>query len=125
MILYNLPPVHNLQAVDGDTLIVWLQFGDTVRIRERVRLIGVECGELGSPNGDHGHACLSAVLHQRKDMPAFLTHSPNSRDRYGRIVSDIKFADAQLLTLLLLAGGAHWKWSGRSNDPRRAGPPAG
>lgn len=124
MIALKLPQVHEIRPIDGDTIIAWVDAGHDVRVKRRIRIKGIEGGELGTDQGENAHVVLTCVLAQQVNQAAYLTHSPGSLDKYGRIVSDILFANGQLLTLLLLAEGAHWQWSGKKSDERRSGPPS-
>jgi len=99
--------VTELRVIDGDTLEGWLNIGHHLRLLTRLRLRGIEGGELGTPEGERARAILNEILHARRDQAMCWIGGEKFRDRYGRNVGDIQFDDGKLLTLMLLETGAY------------------
>jgi endonuclease YncB( thermonuclease family) len=67
--------------VDGDTLII----EDAGGIRTRVRLRSINAPEMDEPGGPEAKAALEAELLGRRVIV-----TPHARDKYGRLVADVK-----------------------------------
>jgi endonuclease YncB( thermonuclease family) len=110
------------RIVDSDTLLVWLRVGPDIKQRIRLRLKGVEGGELGTDEGARGAMALQLALRDLVTGPFSFHGNIETRDQHGRIVGDLMDVDGKLLTLTLLASGAHWRRSRAGVEKRVSGP---
>jgi len=100
---------HDLHAVDGDTLTAWVQLSSELRQLWRIRIRGVEGGELPTPAGLRAKVILDNTLRDHSQHTANFIGLETVRDQFGRRVGDIIFGNGQLLSLLLLKSGAFWR----------------
>jgi len=96
------------RVVDSDTVLVWIEATADVRVRYRVRLVGIEGGELGTAEGLRGKDVLETVIEAISREQLYWRGSLNTRDQHGRLVGDITLADGQRLTSALHEVGHHW-----------------
>lgn len=101
------------RVVDSDTLVIWLEVSPDIRHRCRLRLKGVEGGELGTVEGEAGRFELLNVIGKHTSLLTYLESGEREFDRYGRRVGHIRYEDGTLLVDKLLAAGHHWR-RGRS-----------
>jgi len=77
------------RVVDGDTLLVLIEVGFGIIVRDRLRLRGINCPEVSTPEG------VQAKKYVEKLLPAGTTIVLQSHkcqtDVYGRFVADIFF----------------------------------
>jgi len=106
------------RVVDSDTLVVWIEATPDVRIRYRVRIVGIEGGELHEPDGPRGAAAMAAEVSDMADRGLYWSGSFNTTDQHGRLVGDIFGEDGTRLSVRLLQGGTHWRRT-RSGQQRR------
>lgn len=97
------------RVVDSDTVLLWLEVTDDVRVRYRARLKGIEGGELGTEEGARGMAALAELLATVATEPTFWRGSVNTRDQHGRLVGTIVTFDGSPLTGTLIKQGTHWR----------------
>jgi formylmethanofuran dehydrogenase subunit C len=97
------------RVVDSDTLLIWLEVTEDVRVRYRARLKGVEGGELGTEDGARGMAALAERIAELSMEATFWRGSINTRDQHGRLVGDIVAFDGSTLTGSLLKKRTHWR----------------
>ena|SRR5437867_758127 len=100
--------LHQPRVIDGDTLEAWCEISHGVRLLIRIRLPGIECGELGTPEGERGRILFAQVITQYWTTGARLANNPEHRDQYGRIVSDILFGAGKSAAAELLKTGHYW-----------------
>lgn len=89
------------RVIDGDTLWAVIDVGFGTRVREKLRLRGLDCPELGTPEGE------SAKRFAQKLLPAgtpILLKTTRSEDKYGRYVADVFIGERYLNNLLLQEG---------------------
>ena len=101
--------VFDIRIVDSDTLEAWVQIDRETRHLWRIRLKGVEGGELGEPEGMKGVKVLYAILEENERGAMSFFGNPNAKDKYGRHVGDIEFQDGTKLCSCLLISGHHWR----------------
>jgi micrococcal nuclease len=84
-------PCKVLNVVDGDTIDIELDLGFHIKMKERVRLIGVDTPEVFGPNAEPAGLVASQftkdwIEKRRKNNDSFQYHSIkyNARDKYGR-----------------------------------------
>lgn len=113
--------LHDVRAVDGDTVQCWLEFYRHVRVRVRIRLPGIEGGELNTSEGERAKLLLQRFLDDRKAIIPWLTTDPGTTDQHGRIVSDIAWHTGETLVALCLRTGYWWrrKRDGTQDRPKR------
>jgi endonuclease YncB( thermonuclease family) len=97
-------PAELIRPIDGDTQIFRCALGLDVDRTERVRLAGLNCPELNTPEGK---AALRWVQQWFIDHPApyVVTTMHDKRDNYGRLLGSITAADGTNLNAELLADG--------------------
>ncbi|WP_061231169.1 DUF1016 N-terminal domain-containing protein [Leptospira weilii] len=75
------------RVIDGDTLLVQMELGFGAVLRERIRLLGVNAPELGSPEGEEIFASLKKKLKPGSSL-LIRTHFV---DKYGRYLGDVLY----------------------------------
>lgn len=99
----------DIRVIDSDTVEAWVQVSFEIRQRWRIRIRGVEGGELGTDQGLAGQFALQTLLLDYVvDRPHYVGLE-SVKDQFGRHVGDIRLPDGQLLSLRLLAGKTHWR----------------
>ncbi|MBI4208603.1 MAG: thermonuclease family protein [Deltaproteobacteria bacterium] len=89
------------KVVDGDTLRAQIDLGFGIRIRQYLRLRGINTPELGTPRGDAAHAFVQKEL--AKGSPILIkTTKPEKYDRY---LSDVFYKNGLYLNQRLLDSG--------------------
>ena len=73
------------KVIDGDTLKVRLDLGFASWKRETLRLRGIDCPELDTPEGRKAKVFVQSCL---KDAPSIIVYSSRS-DKYDRYLADI------------------------------------
>lgn len=116
MITQSRPRCWVDRVVDSDTLVIWIEATPDVRIRYRVRIVGIEGGELDEPEGPRGAAAMAAEVSEMARQGIFWNGSFNTNDQHGRLVGDIFGEDGSRLSVRLLQGGTHWR---RARDGRQ------
>lgn len=95
-------PCVIVNVIDGDTIDVEVDHGFNVYTRQRIRLAGVDCPELGTPEG---RAAKAAVLNWcEHPMATLVSHA--QKDRYGRRIADLVNGSGSLSAYLLDNGHA-------------------
>ena len=75
------------RVVDGDTLAVTIEVGFGIKLREKLRLRGINCPELGTPEGEKAKKFVGKLLPAGSRI--VLKTSKSGTDKYGRFVADI------------------------------------
>jgi micrococcal nuclease len=92
-----------VHVVDGDTVDVELDLGFDVKIKQRVRVLGINCAERFT---DEGKLATAFVEEWVKDHGSVLvTTQKNTYDKYGRYVAEISGVYGDLLSTDLLTKG--------------------
>jgi len=97
------------RVVDSDTLSLWIEATPDCRIRYRVRLVGIEGGEIGTTDGTRGTQSLTDVLDDLASDQLHWHGSFLTKDQHGRLVGDVMTNDGRRLTALLRNRGTHWR----------------
>lgn len=111
-----------LNVVDGDTLDIEIDLGFTVRIKERVRLLGIDTPEVfgkeAEPAGQLASQFTKAWVAKRQGLLGGFTYESvkyNAKDKYGRSLGIISWADPlnkkEILNEDLLAAGQAKKYT--------------
>lgn len=108
MITVKRPRCWIERVVDSDTLLVWLEATPDVRVRYRVRIKGIEGGELGTEEGAAGMAHMAEVTTQMAEGEMHWEGAYGTKDQHGRLVGDIFDAEGQRLSGRLLQSSTHW-----------------
>jgi endonuclease YncB( thermonuclease family) len=95
-------PCEVLRVVDGDTLEIRVILPFGIEAHDDARMIGINCPEHGTPEGDKATAYTKQWLVDHKPPYAFAGHT---RDKYGRLLGQVRAADAACLNDDLLTSG--------------------
>jgi len=103
------------KVIDGDTVKVRLDLGFHVWTRQTLRLRGIDCFEVGTPEGDEARAFVRSHL---KEAQLIVVRSSVS-DKYDRYLADIYIPSGDepdlgtdvYLNNLLLATGRAKRWT--------------
>mgnify|MGYP001561245841 CR=1 FL=1 len=101
--------MHDIRVIDSDTVEAWVQVSFDIRQRWRIRIRGIEGGEAGTEQGARGTWAMSIALDADPIHRPHFIGFETVRDQHGRHVGDIMLPSGQLLSLLLLEQGTHWK----------------
>lgn len=91
--------LHNYKAklvnvVDGDTFDVLIDLGFDITVKQRVRLYGVDCPEMNSPNEEtrKGAAAAKEFVQEIMDQfPDVICKTMKPKDKYGRYLARVFF----------------------------------
>ena len=108
MISVKRPRLWIERVIDSDTLLVWLEATPDVRVRYRVRIKGIEGGELGTEEGAAGMARMAEVAAEIATGELHWEGAYGTKDQHGRLVGDIFDAEGQRISGRLLQGTTHW-----------------
>ncbi|NUQ95883.1 MAG: nuclease [Streptomyces sp.] len=109
------------KVVDGDTVDVITDLGFHIHITQRIRLLGINCPEHGTPAGDNATAYTAAWIAQHG--PALLLRTQLDRtEKYGRILGSIYASGRSLNEDLVTDGHAVAYDGGRRTLPRQGQP---
>jgi endonuclease YncB( thermonuclease family) len=75
------------RVVDGDTLLVLIEAGFGIIVRDKLRLRGVNCPELKTPEGDKAKKFVEKLLPAGARI--VLKSHKSGTDKYGRFVVDV------------------------------------
>ena len=91
-----------VKVADGDTVTVVID-----GVRERVRLLGIDAPELGSPGECFGResADRAAALLTGTSVQLIADDTQDDRDRYGRLLRYVVLADGTLVNGMLVRDG--------------------
>lgn len=79
------------RVVDGDTLTLVIDVGFGTQVREKVRLRGIDCPELGTQEGDAAKRFAMKLL----PIGANVVIRSSKSDKYGRFIGDIFYTDKE------------------------------
>lgn len=100
-------PVLRARVIDGDTIEAWIIISHEVAVQYRIRLRGLEGGELGTPEGARSKLLLEQMLKSSADCVVFFRGHLANRDNHGRLVGDFIIANGASLCQSLLNTGAY------------------
>jgi len=107
-----------VRAIDGDTIDVVTDLGFHIHITQRIRLLGINCPEHGTPDGDAATAYTNAWLAQHG--PALVLHTVLDRtEKYGRVLGTICANGRSLNEDLVASGHAVSYDGGKRTLPRQ------
>lgn len=89
-----------LNVVDGDTIDIELDLGFTIRVKERVRLLGIDTPEVfgkdAEPAGQTASQFTKSWIASRQALLGRFVYESikyNSKDKYGRSLGIISWFD--------------------------------
>ena len=123
-----------IRVVDGDTIDLEVDLGFNVHIKERFRLIDVDCPETRGEFSEYGEICKQRVIKafEEHSETVRITSYRNKPDSFGRWIAAIDFKakgepwfskDANikytsLIYDILVGEGYGVLWDGRKNPPK-------
>jgi endonuclease YncB( thermonuclease family) len=75
------------RVIDGDTLLVLVEAGFRIIMRDRLRLRGIDCPEVGTPEGDRAKRYVEKFLPSGSVI--VLKSHKDKTDQHGRFVVDV------------------------------------
>src|SRR3989338_8576310 len=75
------------RVIDGDTLLVIVEAGFRIIVRDRLRLRGIDCPEVGTPAGDRAKRFVEKLLPAGSTI--VLKSHKDRTDQHGRFVVDV------------------------------------
>lgn len=101
---FRFPVMEVLKVVDGDTLDLMLDLGFSIRLAQRVRLIGIDTPEIASKDAVEKERARSArefvrAWCDRQDQIVAVT---TKDEKYGRMLADLEGDGGAVLTAALL-----------------------
>jgi micrococcal nuclease len=111
-----------LRVVDGDTIDTLVDLGFGITLMQRIRLLGINCPEHGTPEGDAATAYTTAWVAEHG--PEFTLRTVlDKREKFGRILGIVMAGARTLNDDLLAAGHAVPYDGGRRTLPTQPGEP--
>ena len=92
-----------VRVVDGDTLVLQFDLGFHIYHTARVRLLGVNCPERGTPGGTVATNVVKTFCPPGK--PCTVTTIKDRTDKYGRYIADVDVPGIGNLSAFLIANG--------------------
>jgi endonuclease YncB( thermonuclease family) len=97
-------PARVTRVVDGDTLVADLDLGWGIwHIGAKVRLAGVNCPEMGTPQGRAAREFVLDLLRAPWPSGVPVTIESKALDKYGRTLAEVTLPDGRSLRMALLA----------------------
>src|SRR3989338_1212536 len=75
------------RVIDGDTLLVIIEAGFRIIVRDRLSLRGIDCPEVGTPEGDRAKRYVEKLL--PAGAAIVLKSHKDRTDQHGRFVVDV------------------------------------
>lgn len=94
------------KVVDGDTVDIWIDLGFSIRMKERLRLYGIDTAELRSRDPEEKELAYKAKDRLVELLPnefIIRTHK-DGRGKFGRILAELIVDDVNLNQLLIEEG---------------------
>lgn len=98
-------------VVDGDTVDAELDLGFSIKIKQRLRLNGIDTPERGQPGYQEAKEALTKFV---LDKEVLVTTYKTSK--YGQYLADIEF-DNQQINLLMIEQKYARSYSGGTKEP--------
>lgn len=109
-----------LKVVDGDTVDLVTDLGFHIHITQRIRLLGINCPEHGTPAGDDATAYTAAWFAQHG--PDVTLHTQLDRtEKFGRVLGSIYAGGRSLNEDLVTDGHAVPYDGGKRTLPNQPG----
>ncbi|MFE1451997.1 thermonuclease family protein [Streptomyces olivaceoviridis] len=112
------------RVVDGDTLDTTVDLGFGIQLFQRIRLLGINCPEHGTPEGDAATAYTRTWVADHG--PTFILRTElDRREKFGRVLGMLISGARTLNEDLIAAGHAVRYDGGHRTLPGQQGEPAG
>ncbi|MBI3618222.1 MAG: thermonuclease family protein, partial [Candidatus Omnitrophica bacterium] len=82
------------RVIDGDTLLVLIEAGFRIIVRDRLRLRGIDCPEAGTPEGDRAKRVVEKLLPTGSTI--VLKSHKDRTDQHGRFVVDVFYESSDI-----------------------------
>lgn len=100
--------LHSVRVIDSDTIEAWVQVSSECRLLWRIRLKGVEGGELDTVEGQAGARVLSDLVDLHQSAGLHFRGLDTIKDKYGRHVGEVILSDGRSLNHILLTEHRYW-----------------
>jgi endonuclease YncB( thermonuclease family) len=104
-----------VRVIDGDSLVIDVDAGFYVTIRQHVRLAGIDTPELNARDPTARLLAQQARARLMELLPAEFTvrtYKTRLADKYGRFLADIELPDGRLVSDVLLSEGLGKPYAG-------------
>lgn len=91
------------RVVDGDTLHVTIEVGYGIKLREKLRLAGIDAPELKTPEGEKAKRFVMKLL----PPGAQIVIRSSKDDKYGRFVADIFYLKPDSTPEAIISSGTY------------------
>ncbi len=93
------------RVIDGDTLLVLIEAGFGIIVRDRLRLRGIDCPEVGTPAGDRAKRYVEKLLPVGSTI--VLKSHKDRTDIHGRFVVDVFYKTGTGAAEAIIPDGAY------------------
>ena len=93
------------RVIDGDTLLVLVEAGFRIIMRDRLRLRGIDCPEVGTPAGDRAKRYVEKLL-PAGSLIVLKSHKDKT-DLHGRFVVDVFYKQGAEDAAEIIKDGAY------------------
>jgi len=111
-------PVSIKRIIDGDTLEVDIDLGFSIKlVNQHLRLAGIDTPEIHSSDSvekHYGNLARETLTQWVADKNALLLVGGGARDKFGRLLGDLKHTDGTKATDFLLSKHMAVKYDGQS-----------
>lgn len=97
-----------IRVIDSDTVEAWVEVHASIAVRWKIRLQGIEGGELNTDEGQAGREALVEFIGGKCDQRIWFLTTDAKLDQFGRHIGDFQFEDGTQLCDELLRGAFHW-----------------
>jgi micrococcal nuclease len=111
-----------IKVVDGDTLDLLVDLGFSIHLKQRVRLLGVNCPEHGTIEGNDATAYTQAWITQY-GPDLILRTILDKTEKYGRVLGTVMAGPRILNDDLVTSGHAVGYNGGKRTPPAQPGEP--
>ena len=103
-------PAELLRVVDGDTLWMKIRLTESIWIKQKLRLRGIDSPELGTPEGEAAKRFMTSVFSETKSI-TITTTKPDKWDRYlSDVFLEMKKGEVIYLNNHLLENGHAFRY---------------
>lgn len=107
---------------DGDTVVIDIDLGFAITVRQTVRTQGINCPEIHSTDADEKKRGFAALARATQLAPpgspvAVASLKPGGGDKYGRYLAKITLADGRDYDTVMIGEGLAKPWDGQGVKP--------
>jgi endonuclease YncB( thermonuclease family) len=106
-------------VIDGDTVVLEIDVGFSIEIKQRCRLYGCNARELTQPGGHEAYLFLIGLLPPDSSV---VVRYVKADDYSGRFIGQLFLPDGRDVTQVMLTAGYAAPWDGRGAKPLPAWP---